>query len=137
MPLYQYGCCDCNEKFDLLRPIGQRDEGTTCPSCGSDDTKRNIATLFAYLRRNPSRKVPQEHEQTHSDVDHVPRRPPFINLANGHNITINNMTITDWPGTAVKVQNVEIEGRDLTLRGCITGIDATDSHLRIDGLRIE
>jgi len=33
MPLYEYKCKKCNNKFEKLRPINQSSEGAQCPGC--------------------------------------------------------------------------------------------------------
>jgi putative FmdB family regulatory protein len=43
MPLYEYRCQDCGEKFEKLTRIGSRDHEVTCPLCGSSRTKRAIS----------------------------------------------------------------------------------------------
>ena len=43
MPLYEYRCQDCGEKFEKLTRIGSRDQEVTCPLCGSSRTKRAIS----------------------------------------------------------------------------------------------
>ena len=34
MPIYEYVCSDCEQKFELLKPMSQAEEGATCPKCG-------------------------------------------------------------------------------------------------------
>ena len=46
MPLYEYSCQDCDQKFEKLIRSGNRDQEAVCPSCGSTRTKRAIS-LFA------------------------------------------------------------------------------------------
>ncbi len=46
MPLYEYHCQDCGQKFEKLTRFSNRDEKVTCPSCGGSRTKRAIS-LFA------------------------------------------------------------------------------------------
>ena len=33
MPLYEYECKKCKNRFEKLRPINQSSEGAQCPSC--------------------------------------------------------------------------------------------------------
>ncbi|MFC2045500.1 FmdB family zinc ribbon protein [Chloroflexota bacterium] len=33
MPIYEYLCSSCNNKFELLRPMSQAKENTSCPIC--------------------------------------------------------------------------------------------------------
>ncbi|MCL6439621.1 MAG: zinc ribbon domain-containing protein, partial [Rubrobacteraceae bacterium] len=35
MALYEYRCAECEEHFDLMRPMSQADEPARCPECGS------------------------------------------------------------------------------------------------------
>ncbi len=34
MPIYEYICSDCQQKFELLKPMSQAGKGATCPNCG-------------------------------------------------------------------------------------------------------
>jgi len=33
MPIYEYLCNDCGDRFELLRPFSRADEAGTCPHC--------------------------------------------------------------------------------------------------------
>ncbi|MBE9501791.1 MAG: zinc ribbon domain-containing protein [Chloroflexi bacterium] len=33
MPIYEYSCPNCNQKFELRRSFSQADEAALCPSC--------------------------------------------------------------------------------------------------------
>ena len=44
MPLYEYLCSDCDEKFDRLVSFSQSDN-MECPNCKSPDTKKLISTF--------------------------------------------------------------------------------------------
>ena len=33
MPIYEYSCTKCNNKFEQLRPISQCDQDAECPKC--------------------------------------------------------------------------------------------------------
>lgn len=34
MPIYEYFCSKCKNKFELLRTMSQSNQGASCPSCG-------------------------------------------------------------------------------------------------------
>jgi putative FmdB family regulatory protein len=34
MPIYEYVCSDCKQKFELLKPMSQAGKGASCPKCG-------------------------------------------------------------------------------------------------------
>lgn len=38
MPIYEYECCDCCEKFETL--VFRGDEAVHCPKCNSDKARR-------------------------------------------------------------------------------------------------
>lgn len=40
MPIYEYECQKCSHKFELLRPIDDRDVTTECPKCGAKNVHR-------------------------------------------------------------------------------------------------
>jgi len=48
MPLYEYVCADCGERFDALRPMRDADAPIDCPRCGGQRTSRGIS-LFAAI----------------------------------------------------------------------------------------
>jgi putative FmdB family regulatory protein len=43
MPLYEFRCEDCGNKFSEIKRIG--DNNAVCPECGSSNTKRMISTF--------------------------------------------------------------------------------------------
>lgn len=43
MPLYEYFCSECGERFTLLRPIRDRDAEAQCPKCGASDCRPLIS----------------------------------------------------------------------------------------------
>lgn len=45
MPIYEYICMSCREKYDELRSMSQADEESICPHCKSSDTSR-LMSLF-------------------------------------------------------------------------------------------
>ncbi len=49
MPLFEYHCLECHNRFERLRPAEQRDQPPTCPTCGGTRVKRTISA-FATVR---------------------------------------------------------------------------------------
>jgi len=45
MPLYEYKCCKCGEKFEEL--VSSSDATVRCPECGSEETERLISVFAA------------------------------------------------------------------------------------------
>ncbi len=46
MPIFEYKCSKCDEQFDVMTSIAERDEQQACPSCEKGVGKR-ILSLFA------------------------------------------------------------------------------------------
>jgi putative FmdB family regulatory protein len=46
MPLYEYACLDCNERFEELRAASRADALVPCTTCGSSRVKR-LLSVFA------------------------------------------------------------------------------------------
>jgi putative FmdB family regulatory protein len=46
MPLYEYYCADCRDKFEALRQMDQADVAIQCKNCESMKTSR-LLSLFA------------------------------------------------------------------------------------------
>lgn len=45
MPLYEYQCSDCGQKFELLRRMDEPDENLRCPHCDSEHVERTVSTF--------------------------------------------------------------------------------------------
>ncbi|MEO8743966.1 MAG: zinc ribbon domain-containing protein [Candidatus Dormiibacterota bacterium] len=47
MPIYEYRCGSCSQKFDVLTRFAERDSAQVCPSCESTKT-RVMVSSFAF-----------------------------------------------------------------------------------------
>jgi putative FmdB family regulatory protein len=46
VPLYEYACRKCGEKFEqLVRSMKAADDPAKCPRCGSDQTARSLSVF--------------------------------------------------------------------------------------------
>ena len=45
MPIYEYICNACSEKFSLLQNISDSEKGTVCPRCSSKNTKKMVSAF--------------------------------------------------------------------------------------------
>lgn len=45
MPLYEYRCTDCDERFEVLQRMGDGAAGVECPSCGAPRVERQLSTF--------------------------------------------------------------------------------------------
>jgi putative FmdB family regulatory protein len=45
MPLYEYLCVQCGERFTKLQPMSAPREGNECPQCGTRNTRRVMSTF--------------------------------------------------------------------------------------------
>jgi putative FmdB family regulatory protein len=45
MPIYEYECQKCGEKFEDFSPLGEHENKLKCPKCGSDQVKRTAAPI--------------------------------------------------------------------------------------------
>jgi putative FmdB family regulatory protein len=43
MPLYEYECRDCGDRFEKMLSFSQADQSQECPSCGSPESQRHIS----------------------------------------------------------------------------------------------
>ncbi|SFM85486.1 FmdB family zinc ribbon protein [Thermodesulforhabdus norvegica] len=47
MPIYEFRCCSCDARFELL-VLSQADaENVTCPSCGASNCERLVSRCFS------------------------------------------------------------------------------------------
>jgi putative FmdB family regulatory protein len=49
MPIYEYACVECGERFERLVPTGADADRMTCDSCGATRVRRLIS-VFATAR---------------------------------------------------------------------------------------
>ena len=47
MPIYEYRCESCAEKFDVLTRFSERDKSQVCPACESTKTRVQVSK-FAF-----------------------------------------------------------------------------------------
>lgn len=47
MPIYEYECSACGEKFELRRSIADSDSDIKCPACGTVNPRRTISVFSA------------------------------------------------------------------------------------------
>ncbi len=52
MPIYEYRCESCSEKFELLTRFAERDSAQACPACESTKT-RVLVSSFAVAGGEP------------------------------------------------------------------------------------
>jgi len=47
MPIYEYVCSSCESKFELLRPLSQATESSSCPEC-HQSAERVLSTFACF-----------------------------------------------------------------------------------------
>ncbi len=52
MPLYEYICKECQEAFELLRGLSERDEECECPHCGAKGRMERQSSLVSSAGRS-------------------------------------------------------------------------------------
>ncbi len=50
MPVYEYQCKACSQRFEALRAMSQMDAPIECPKCGSETVQRAISVFAAVSR---------------------------------------------------------------------------------------
>jgi len=45
MPIYEYRCRDCNQKFSRLQKVGAGTEGVRCPNCEGTKVERLLSSF--------------------------------------------------------------------------------------------
>ncbi len=52
MPIYEYCCTKCDNKFDLLRSFSQVDDSVSCPECRKE--AKRLVSAFASFSKDSS-----------------------------------------------------------------------------------
>lgn len=47
MPIYEYICNECGERFEILRSIREADSPVSCKRCDSIKTARAVSVFYA------------------------------------------------------------------------------------------
>ncbi len=55
MPIYEYSCVECQEEFQLMRPMCESGKSAKCPACGKK--AHRVVSVFA-SKADYSIKVP-------------------------------------------------------------------------------
>ena len=45
MPMYEYRCKKCGERFEMLRRMSDADKDLVCPKCESEEVERMVSTF--------------------------------------------------------------------------------------------
>lgn len=45
MPMYEYVCQECSKPFEKLVSMSQADKQQACPTCGSQQTQRQLSSF--------------------------------------------------------------------------------------------
>jgi putative FmdB family regulatory protein len=53
VPIYEYKCKNCGEKFDVF-VLSQNDTAILCEKCGSENTERMFSSFAAGAGNSPS-----------------------------------------------------------------------------------
>jgi len=52
MPLYEYRCRSCGERFEVLQRLGADGHGLQCPRCDEPEPQRMLSTFAAQVPSN-------------------------------------------------------------------------------------
>jgi putative FmdB family regulatory protein len=47
MPVYEFDCAKCGERFEVMGSYTEREKEHTCPKCGSTEVKQAISLFSA------------------------------------------------------------------------------------------
>ena len=47
MPIYEYQCAQCGDKFEMRQAIGEDGSKLNCPKCGTPNPKRLFSSFFS------------------------------------------------------------------------------------------
>ena len=64
MPLYEYDCLACGERFEISGSLGQERRDIRCPNCDDDEVRRHYGSI-AFL--HPGRRTPGQGELRPAD----------------------------------------------------------------------
>jgi putative FmdB family regulatory protein len=57
MPVYEYFCRSCNNRYDKLRPLREADTPSTCPTCSEQNSVRTLSVFITMSSGGDSRSA--------------------------------------------------------------------------------
>jgi len=45
MPIYEYECLKCGERFEMRRSMSDSDREVKCPKCGAENSRRVLSAF--------------------------------------------------------------------------------------------
>lgn len=54
MPMYEYECRNCKERFEVLQKMGEGNEGLCCPKCNSDNPEKIFSAFCSGTSKGSS-----------------------------------------------------------------------------------
>jgi putative FmdB family regulatory protein len=66
MPIYEYECRNCKEKFEVLQKIDEGNEGLCCPKCNSDKPEKVLSAFCSGTAKGGAAGVSAHSAPGHS-----------------------------------------------------------------------
>ena len=63
MPLYEFRCASCGERFEIISSDAERDENAVCPSCGGRDVSQVFGGFTVGISRTRLNPGVFEHKK--------------------------------------------------------------------------
>lgn len=57
MPIYEYCCSSCKNKFEILRSMSESDKDASCPKC-SGSAKRALSRFASFTKDSAGQSMP-------------------------------------------------------------------------------
>lgn len=58
MPIYEYRCPSCGNRFEVLQRMGQGADGLACPRCGAQGVEKQLSTFATGSSQGSARSAP-------------------------------------------------------------------------------
>lgn len=138
MPIYEFICDNCQNKFEKIKKISEGNLPERCSECG----------LFALRNRNPSRvsvicrslknDVNDKSTSNHSlSSNKTSSSSSAIKLVNVKNVRLDNNHFENL-GTAISAENVEmLTGENVTFKNVQNPIEHRNSEIDLKNISYE
>jgi putative FmdB family regulatory protein len=61
MPIYEYECRSCKERFEVVQKMSEGNEGLCCPKCEADEPERVLSAFCSIGGKSASGGGPSAH----------------------------------------------------------------------------
>ena len=80
MPLYEYNCTACDNRYEMMQPISAKPEETVCPRCNKQESRRLMSAFASKIvgTHKPGFEEGKAYSMLNERMDKFKKLPPIM-----------------------------------------------------------